>query len=268
MATKENLSNFQVSANLRKYSSSCTHVPIGNNGLHYLIRRDDSGRITGVEKIGNMKEKPFVIDFTTKSFQQRLKLAHSELVVRALGKAGLVLDLTAGLGRDSMMLAGAGKRVIMIEEQAVLGELLDAALQKLSTISDYQDLCERVRLIRGSSFDAANSIRRLIMETTTSLVPPPISVYLDPMYPERPETRKSLVKKGSQWLHLLARRFPHEEEEANHNARLFEVAKEFSTDRIVVKRSASSPYLVKNLKPHAMVSGKSQRFDIYFVNQL
>jgi Putative SAM-dependent methyltransferase len=61
------------------------------------------------------KEKPFCIDFSSVAMQRRGAAADSELLVKAMGKSPrretLLWDLTAGLGRDSFLLASAGFRV-------------------------------------------------------------------------------------------------------------------------------------------------------------
>lgn len=56
-----------------------------------------------------IKEKPFRIDFAAKKFQFRMSRSSpaEELLCKAVGPARTVLDLTAGLGRDALVLAAA-----------------------------------------------------------------------------------------------------------------------------------------------------------------
>ncbi len=231
----------------------------------FLVRTNSNGNIIDIRKRISSLEKPFKIEFTSPSFQMRLKQAKKELAVRAIGKADLIIDLTAGLGRDSMMFAGSGKHVIMVEESIILAGLLNSALQDFERKFGSNDVHRRVKLVEGNAAHCCHQIRELIDEVGT--LKQSVSVYLDPMYPENPHTRKSLVKKETQWLHLLAKQYNMEGEEEN-NATLFKIAKLFATDRIVAKRSISAPYLMKNIEPHASVYGRTQRFDIYLVNQL
>jgi 16S rRNA (guanine1516-N2)-methyltransferase len=237
----------------------------GHDGA-FRIHRDDDGKITGLSKISVSREKPFCIDFTSPRFQQRIKQANSELVVKAVGKASLIVDLTAGLGRDGMMLAATGKQIVMVEEQLVLAEMLQSALSKLSNDPKHCSLYSRIKLIAGNSLNSADLIQSYIDERGETAQS--ISVYLDPMYPQKSTPRKSLVKKETQWLHLLAKQFQNKEEEDNFHIQLFLMAKRFATDRIVVKRPMNALSLVRDPQPHATISGRDQRFDVYFVHQL
>lgn len=254
-------SSIKTLRRISSLSSSATKVPTEP----FLVRTNSNGNVIEIRKRISSLEKPFKIEFTSPSFQLRLKQAKKELAVRAIGKADLIIDLTAGLGRDSMIFAGSGKQVIMVEESIILAGLLNSALQDFDRKFGSNDILRRVKLIEGNAAHCCNQIRELIDEEGT--LKRSVSVYLDPMYPENPHTRKSLVKKETQWLHLLAKQYSMQGEEEN-NSTLFKIAKLFATDRIVVKRSISAPFLVKNIEPHASVYGRTQRFDIYLVNQL
>ena len=74
-----------------------------------VIREDPAGLEITWGKSSLMRERPFRIEFGSAASTRRRLHARDELVVRACGKADRVLDLTAGLGRDALMIATAGR---------------------------------------------------------------------------------------------------------------------------------------------------------------
>lgn len=204
-------------------------------------------------------ENPFSIDFCSPSARVRQAQAQNELSVKALGKASRVIDLTAGLGRDSVMFAASRKfnEVVMVERNEVLFFLLQDAVKRLKS-SNTPSVGER--------------IRGVIKEDGCSFIPAPITgdtaVFLDPMYPEGSVGRKSAVKKETQILHRLVD--PQDKDAENeNNAALFESASRIANTRIVVKRPLNAkPLDLRGLLPHESLFGSTQRFDIYFKSRL
>lgn len=127
-------------------------------------------------------ETPLSVDFTSGALGYRLaadRVRHERLV-RAVGKQsdnGLLIDATAGLGRDSALLAQAGWQVSMLERQPVLQALLADGLARAP------ELASHLSLIRADSTEWLQQHPRCAEV-----------VYLDPMFPERenpPPSRKS-----------------------------------------------------------------------------
>ena len=225
-------------------------------------------------------DKPFCIDFISYGALQRQQSASRELVVRALGKTRLdcVIDLTAGLGRDALMMAASGKvsQVVMVERNAVMYHLLADALCRLA--GSNAALAARISLhyldaaapdfaarlpappalpLNPTEFANANTGPSLLRQ---------VAVYLDPMYPAGSVGRKSLVKKESQVLHLVVDR-DCTDERAN-NAALFCSARKLATARIIVKRPLTADPIDVGCAPHEAIRGSTQRFDVYFANRL
>ena len=176
----------------------------------------------------------------------RLKPANlgRELLVRAVRVKGVpaphVVDATAGLGDDALLLAAAGCRVTMFERDPVIAALLDDALARAREDPRLAGIAARMELAEG---DSVTGLR--------SLAEPPDVVYLDPMFPGR--TKSAAVKKKFQLLHRLER--PCGDEGA-----LMDAARAARPRKIVVKRPAKGPYLA-GVKPSHSLAGKAVRFD-------
>jgi len=157
-----------------------------------------------------------------------------------------VMDLTAGLGRDSYVLATAGARVTMFERQPIVAALLADGLRRLRSAGDEQELAiaQRLFLQQGDSLDCVSAL--------TEQEAPDV-IYLDPMFPERGKTAK--VKKSMAFFHHLVG----SDDDA---AALLPLALVTARYRVVVKRPRHAPPLA-DMKPGLCFEGKSTRFDVY-----
>lgn len=186
------------------------------------------------------REAPVAVDFRQGALGYRLSQgrAQHERLVKAIGrlpKESLVVDATAGLGRDSALLAAAGFQVLMLEENPALQLLLEDGLQRLQGQLPLQ-------LQKGRAED-------LLLQLS------PQAIYLDPMFPER--KKSAAVKKELAWLQHIAPIATFEEE-----VKLLTLARQVATHKVVVKRPSKAPYLGDEA-PNSQLSGKAVRFDIY-----
>ena len=219
-------------------------------------------------------------DFT--KLQKRLQyhnLTH-ELLVKATkvkGRENLrVIDATAGMGEDSLLLAAAGCEVTLYEQDPVIAALLQDTMRRALEEAALHEIVMRMQLVEGDSID---HLRRLGEAGTGSDAPEddaghdcstltasaatmtgsdealkrPDVIYLDPMFPER--QKSGLVKKKFQLIHYLEA--PAENEEA-----LMQAAIAAHPFKIVVKRPAKGPQLA-GLKPSYSLDGKAIRYDCY-----
>ena len=225
-----------------------------------LQENEDDGAIElawGIKS--GLREVPFRIDFASATSKQRAKLAKSELVSRAIGsKTSHVIDLTAGLGRDSFILASSGYNVCLIERNPVMFYLLSDAIQRLR--STKPEVAARMNLFERDSKETF-SLSDLNIELKEGNA---VSVYLDPMYEGNVVGKRSNVKKETAMLHRLVSDDSDGMEQSN--ILLFESAKRLSTCRIIVKRAGKAGALA-NAKPHEAIEGSTHRFDIYFQNR-
>lgn len=198
-------------------------------------------------KAPERREKPLCVDFLAGRQGYRLaadRVFHERLL-KAMGGApesgALVLDFTAGLGRDALVLAQAGFHVMMFERSPVIHALLADGLRRLAAQEPV--LAERLVLRRDDALMVGDEL------------PQAFGVLLDPMFPER--DKKAAVKKDLQWLQRLATAPSADEERA-----LLDLARRCARKRVVVKRPVRAPLLAGE-KPTFTLPGKAVRFDVY-----
>jgi 16S rRNA (guanine1516-N2)-methyltransferase len=183
--------------------------------------------------------------------RQGYRLAHAgmsrEDLVRALGRLprdSTILDGSAGLGRDSLVLAARGFRVIALERHPVLGALLADALARASAHPPLQPVLGRLEFLQADAVQwlAANGVKV-------------DAAVFDPMFP--PRAKDAAVKKEMQVLyHLLGAN-------ADPDApATLAVLRRHVRRRVVVKRPLHAPYLGGEAPAHEL-RGRSTRFDIY-----
>lgn len=156
-----------------------------------------------------------------------------------------VIDLTAGLGRDAMVLAMVGCHVTMIERQPVVAALLLDGLQRAAAHPAFAELIEtRVQFICQDASvwlsTHAASLEKAVF-------------YYDPMFPRREKT--SLVKKEMRLFQQLIGA------DSDTDA-TFEFILGMGADRVVVKRPRHADCVAGRIPAHQIVA-KSTRWDVY-----
>ncbi|WP_367672462.1 class I SAM-dependent methyltransferase [Buchnera aphidicola] len=168
-------------------------------------------------------------------------------IAKAIGikknKKLIVLDATAGLGKDSFIFFSLGCKVFMIERNPVLAALLNDGLER-----GYKDkkignlLKKNIKLIHTSK------ITTLLLEKIK-----PDVVYLDPMFPKIKKT--SLSKKNIRIIRDLVGN-------DNDSDILFQKFQSLMIKKIVVKRPRYANHLGNKIPKH-IIKTKKHRFDIY-----
>ncbi len=174
-----------------------------------------------------------------------------EAIAKAVGIKGeplpIVLDATAGLGRDAFVLASLGCQVMMLERSPVVASLLNDGLERASYDADLQDwLPQRMQLFAGQSQQQLKDWQHA----------QPDVVYLDPMFPHR--KKSALVKKEMRLFQQLLG--PDEDADS-----LLQPALSLAKRRVVVKRPDTAPFL-DNREPNMAIKGKKHRFDVYLTH--
>lgn len=167
------------------------------------------------------------------------------------GATPVVLDGTAGLGRDAFVLASLGCKVQMVERHPVVAALLDDGLSRAKQDTEIGVwVSERMSLLHASSHDA---LEQLMAQESFEQ---PDVVYLDPMYPHPENKKKSaLVKKEMRVFQSLVG--------ADNDAdALLAPALIMAKKRVVVKRPDYAEWL-DNQKPSMAIETKKNRFDVY-----
>lgn len=190
------------------------------------------------------------VDFASGAHRHRMQ-GGAELVVRAVrGRAReplQVIDATAGLGRDSFVLACSGFAVTLIERSPIVAALLADGLRRAQVALEPQvsEAAARMTLAQGDA-------RELLAQWPAARRPD--VVYLDPMFPD--ERKSALPKKEMQlFQHLLG---------VSDDADLLDSACAAARRRVVVKRPLKGPALTARV-PSYVLSGKAVRFDVYAV---
>ena len=187
-------------------------------------------------------------DFTRMLPRLRPDRLACELLVRAARVRGVeapvVVDATAGLGEDSLLLAAAGFSVRLYERDPVIAALLRDALERAADLPGLADAVSRMELFEEDSVAAMRTLDT-----------PPDVVLLDPMFPER--TKSAAVKKKFQLLHRL-------EQPCDDEFALLDAARAACPRKIVVKRPPKGP-LLAGAKPNYQVIGKAVRYDVIVV---
>lgn len=199
---------------------------------------------------------PITVDFGGATMRHRRRGGQNELLGKAVGvgkkPALAVLDATAGLGRDSFVLADLGCSVTLAEREPVVLALLADGLERARRADDswLNAVLDRMRLHRGEAATVpAAAFAALDV------------IYLDPMFPER--DKSAAVKKDMALFQALF---------AGHNtsgdaAALFAWALQQDVSRVVVKRPARAVSLAGRQPSHAIV-GKAVRYDVYVLRSL
>ncbi|HAM74903.1 MAG TPA: hypothetical protein DCQ09_04490 [Alcanivorax sp.] len=199
---------------------------------------------------------PISVDFGGATMRHRRRGGQNELLGKAVGvgkkPALAVLDATAGLGRDSFVLADLGCSVTLAEREPVVLALLADGLERARRADDswLNAVLDRMRLHRGEAATVpAAAFGALDV------------IYLDPMFPER--DKSAAVKKDMALFQALF---------AGHNtsgdaAALFAWALQQDVSRVVVKRPARAVSLAGRQPSHAIV-GKAVRYDVYVLRSL
>ena len=205
---------------------------------------------------------PFRIDFDEKVYAQRYKTLNEEIILKAFNltskstSVSTIIDLTAGLGRDSMLLAKAGATVVMNERNETLVMLLRDAIRRHVSQNHQLTLLQ---------MDSASSNFPLSLHEAVNLHDRQISCYLDPIFPQQTKRNSALVKKESQIFRLLTEndnKGMSPEEKEQEEKQMLKNAWEISNYRIVVKRPLHGPALAKSV-PHSVLKSTKLRFDIY-----
>ena len=193
----------------------------------------------------------------------RLKRASlkSEMIARAchISEKPTLIDATAGLGHDTLLMAHLGAEVTLIERHPILFSLLEDSKNKALQDPFLAKVVERIHLVFS---DSARYLQQQIDAKNTVDV-----VYLDPMFPQRDQNQQAVkkqaqVKKQMQLLHML---LPEDGEMALGDYLL--VLAQQIAKRVVVKRPRHAVFLNDQVTDHQW-QGDACRFDAYFNSKL
>ncbi len=199
----------------------------------------------------NSKQKPFYLDFSSGKAAYRMKqgIGRNQPLPKAVGIKKdfipTVLDVTAGLGRDSFMLASCGCQVTLLERNEIIYQLLADALQR-ATQTELEQIIENMQWFNIDAYSYLTELKNL-----------PDVIYLDPMFPERNKT--ALVKQEMRIVRDVVGN--------DHDTdALFNLAMTKAKQRVVIKRHRLAP-VIANKQPDFDIIGKTTRYDIYLISK-
>lgn len=170
-----------------------------------------------------------------------------QMIARAIGYNGSalkVIDATAGLGADTVLLACLGCTVTAVERSAVIAALLADGLARAARDARLTEaVTQRIRLIEGDA--------RAVLANLSESERPDVT-YLDPMFPHR--AKSALSRKEMRMCRLVAGDDPDAPE-------LLETALAATRRRVVVKRWLRAAPIAG--RPAYSYKGRAIRYDVY-----
>ena len=169
----------------------------------------------------------------------------NQALPKALGmhknKNPTIIDATAGLGRDSFLLASLGAKIIMIERVEQIYEALKEAMEKARNHSEkIAKIINNMQLIYGDA-------KEILPTLNTEII------LIDVMHPMR---KSALVK---QEMRIL-RQIVGNDDDAKE---LINIALKLAKQRLVIKwpKKAKLPNGIIN--PSHKIIGKTTRYDVF-----
>lgn len=190
------------------------------------------------------------VDFVEGSVAHRLRFGggRGQDLAKAMGlragKTPTIIDATAGLGRDSFLLASLGARVILIERSEQMHELLVQGMKRAAREGgQFREIIGRMTLLKGDALD-------LIPEL------PSEAILIDPMHPER--NNSALVKQNLRQV----REIVGTDDDA---ADLVLLAIKHARKRVVLKWPAKADPIEGVKKCTHQIIGKTTRYDVFMI---
>lgn len=199
---------------------------------------------------GDSPKTRVVVDFCAGATAHRRKFGggKGQDIAKAVGVSAAyiptVVDATAGLGRDSFVLATLGCDVTAIERQPVVAALLQDGLGRARLDHEVAEIVGRIRLVHTSAHQWLAAQAKNSVDV----------VYLDPMFDHDPK-QKAAVKKDMQAFREVVGQDTDSDD-------LLVPALNVARCRVVVKRARKAQPLAGRA-PSYSITGKSNRFDVY-----
>lgn len=161
------------------------------------------------------------------------------------GKTPMIVDATAGLGRDSFLLASLGAQVTLIERSEKMHALLVQGMERAAREGgQFREIIGRMTLLKGDALD-------LIPELAGE------AILIDPMHPER--KKSALVKQELRQV----REIVGTDDDA---ADLVRLAIKHARKRVVLKWPAKAAPIEGVKKCTHQIIGKTTRYDVFMIN--
>lgn len=188
------------------------------------------------------------VDFVKGAVAHRLRFGggRGQALAKAMGlragKTPMIIDATAGLGRDSFLLASLGAQVILIERSDTMHSLLADGMERAAREGgEFQEIISRMTLLKG---DAKDFLPELSGE----------AILIDPMHP--PRKNSALVK---QELRQVREVVGTDDDAVD----LVRVALRHARNRVVLKWPAKADPMEGLRACSHQICGKTTRYDVF-----
>ncbi len=195
-------------------------------------------------------QTPLRVDFVSGAVGHRLRFGggRGQDLPKAMGlragKTPMIVDATAGLGRDAFLLASLGAQVTLIERSAEMHALLADGMARAAAEDDgYREIIGRMTLLHG---DAKDLLPDLGGE----------AILIDPMHP--PRKNSALVKRELRQVREIVGT-------DGDAADLLRVALSAAKQRVVLKWPAKADPIEGVRACSHQIRGKSTRYDVFMV---
>lgn len=190
------------------------------------------------------------VDFVSGAVAHRLRFGggRGQALAKAMGlragKTPTIVDATAGLGRDSFLLASLGAQVVLIERSEEMHSLLVQGMKRaVQEGGEFREIIGRMTLLKG---DAKDLLAELSGE----------AILIDPMHP--PRHNSALVKRELRQV----REIVGTDDDASD---LVRVALKTARNRVVLKWPAKADPISGIRACSHQIHGKSTRYDVFMV---
>jgi 16S rRNA (guanine1516-N2)-methyltransferase len=247
----QNAGDYDLSATLDEQAETPTARELRKQPELCLIY-DEQGLWLAVN---GMKMQPHWVGELPRLYRAGIR---NELLARAclVNSHAHIMDATAGLGHDALLLAWLGATVVLVERNPILAALLmDAKTQALRYTDErlHHAVARMTVIFAKSEAFLVDHAKDLAVDV----------VYLDPMFPKSAtEKKQPLVKKEMQILQYLLSQSSAESGVMDWGDALLPLAMQVA-NRVIVKRPRLANPLA-DIEPAHRWLGDACRFDGYF----
>ena len=192
--------------------------------------------------------RPLTADFNSDTicFRQKFGGGIKQNIAKAVGiKSGIrpdIVDATAGLGRDSFILASLGSKITLIERSQIIHDLLADGMKKASNAGGRTaEIISRMELFHADAIE-------LLPKLSTDVI------YLDPMHP--PRKKSALVKSKMRQMRSIVG-------EDTDQLQLISTALKSDCSRVTLKWPSRTPLPYPLPKCSYQITGKTVRFNVF-----
>lgn len=243
--SRENSNETEMGNNMDSDKIKQLNDDLKSSGLQLCLEADALCLTDGkLSMKGDFSEMASRLKYNNLTHELVVKAAKIKSIDRPLN----ILDATAGMGEDSLLLAAAGHNVTLYEYDPVIAALLRNTLERALSDQNLGETASRMKLVEGDSIKA--------MQLIATQGEAPDVILLDPMFPQR--QKSGLIKKKFQLLQQLESPCSNEEE-------MLEAALNSGAKKVIIKRPAKGPFL-GGRKPDYSLDGKAVRYDCHILH--